>query len=66
MAAREPSNRGCFHLIAGVRQSVQVPNSMMSISFFRSCIVYLKIFGGETSKNVQDVRKLVFRCSSVS
>ena len=35
------------------------------IKCFRACIVYLKLFGGQTSKNDQHVRKLFFRRTSV-
>ena len=38
----------------------------MSIKCFIAFIIDLKSFGGQTSKNVQDIRKLVFTCASES
>ena len=37
----------------------------MLIKCYTVCILYLKLFGGQTSKNVQDVWKLAFRRASV-
>ena len=38
----------------------------MLIKCFIDCIIDLKSFGGQTSKNLKDVRKLVFTCASES
>lgn len=45
-----------------------MPNKVnnMLIKFYKAFIIDLKLFGGQTSKNNQDVRKLVFRRTSVS
>lgn len=38
----------------------------MFVKFFIVCILDLKSFGGQASKNVHDIQKLVFRRASVS